>query len=123
MISMKSILIIDDDQLVLDVVSDTIGAAGYVTKTAHSLDEAISLLETSIFDLIMLDWHLGSNSGQEVLDYIKEAGIATPVSILSSDDRLDTVNTAMVHGAVDFLSKADSDPAEVLAHVRDRVGA
>jgi DNA-binding NtrC family response regulator len=121
-ISMKSILLIEDDLLQQQAVSETLGNSGYVVKQAFDIQSATALLGNEHFDMVILDWHLSDGIGEIVLDYVKNNRIDTRICVLSSDDRLDTINRAMMGGAIDFLSKADSNPQEILMHITDSIG-
>lgn len=79
---MKTILVIDDEENILQLYRDELTESGYRVLTARNSDEALSRLEEGKPDLITLDIRLeGSPDGIEVLRKIKEIDRHVPVII------------------------------------------
>ena len=109
---MKTIVIIDDDAHIGDVLSEVLENEGYVVNRAYSGTEALYLLSENKPDLILLDLMLPGLSGEEVLPYIKNI----PVIVLSAKvDVQDKVNL-LLGGAVDYVTKP-FNTEELLARI------
>jgi|GEM_PF-4772086 len=97
---MFSILVIDDETNFREVLTENLISEGYEVKQAHSADAAVELLAMHTFDMIILDLILCKISvsnidlalanmpygkqGTNVLAFLKQAGIETPVLAISN---------------------------------------
>jgi DNA-binding response OmpR family regulator len=70
---MKRILIVDDDELVRDPLSDALRSAGYEVTAAREREEAEALLVTQTYDLVITDLLLGDLSGFSGLQVLSTA--------------------------------------------------
>lgn len=98
---LKTILVIDDDLHISNVLEETLTRAGYGVLRAYSGTEAVLVLSQSQPDLVLLDLMLPGLSGEEVLPKIK--GI--PVIILSAKADIDNKVELLLGGAVDYVTK------------------
>lgn len=98
---MKTILLIDDDLHIGDVIEEMLQKERYQVLRAFSGTEALLVLKTEIPDLILLDLMLPGLCGEEVLTRIK--GI--PVIILSAKIDVDHKADLLLEGAVDYITK------------------
>lgn len=98
---MKTILIIDDDVYIGNMVEEALCLEGYEIIRAYSGTEALMVLEKVQPDLILLDLMLPGMSGEEILTKIKNL----PVIITSAKTGItDKVNLLMA-GASDYVTK------------------
>jgi DNA-binding response OmpR family regulator len=98
---MASIMIIDDDTYINDMLHDALTGEGYAVTRAYSGTEAAMLLCDKKFDLILMDLMLPGLSGEELLPRIK--GI--PVIVVSAKaDTADKVGL-LLGGAADYITK------------------
>lgn len=109
---MQTILIIDDDIQISDMLREVLGRAGYGVLRAFSGTEALMLLERERPDLILLDLMLPGLSGEEVLPRI--AGI--PVIVVSAKVDVEDKVKLLLGGAADYLTKPFSI-RELLARI------
>lgn len=109
---MKTILIIEDDAHISDMVSDALTAEGFRVLQVWSGTEALLLLEKKTPDLILLDLMLPGYSGEELLPQIKEI----PVIVISAKAGVDSKVETLLSGARDYLSKPFS-LKELLARI------
>jgi DNA-binding response OmpR family regulator len=80
--------------------------------------EAMALLQSNEFDLIITDIHMPFHSGLEILVYVrKELKKNTPIIVISAEGLENTVLQAFELGANDFITKPFS-PAELAVRVR-----
>lgn len=101
---MNSILIIEDDTDINNLISEALTKAGYSCTQAFSGTEAMIYLSDQSFDVIILDLMLPSRSGNSIMEEIKPR-IETPVIIVSAKDALDTKVNLLLSGADDYITK------------------
>ena len=109
---MKTILIIDDDIHIGDMLQEVLLKEGYQVLRAYSGTEALLVLAQQKPDLVLLDLMLPGLRGEEVLPQIKEI----PVIVVSAKvDIMDKVELLM-GGAADYITKP-FDVKELLARI------
>ncbi len=116
----KTVLIVDDDPHIVELVKDTLGAAAYTVVGAYSGFEALQTMQTQKVDLLILDLMLGGNmDGYELCKHIKKSKETEriPVMILSAKNAMDDKLEAVYSGAVDYMSKPFV-PEELAKRVR-----
>ena len=69
------VLVVDDDKVVLQVLSKILQKAGHLVDTVETAKEALSRLETSSYDSIIIDVHLQDMNG---LDLLSKVGTIAP---------------------------------------------
>ncbi|MCH5352938.1 MAG: response regulator transcription factor [Acutalibacter sp.] len=109
---MKTILIIDDDQHIGNMLEESLARAGYGVIRAYSGTEALLALENSRPDLILLDLMLPGLPGEEVLPKIQNI----PVIVLSAKMDVDNKVDLLLNGAADYVTKP-FDTKELLARI------
>ncbi len=115
----NSILIVDDNPVVIKLLAAMLTRAGYHVSQAESGHHALELLEAHLPDLILLDIDMPGISGLETCRIIKENPRTTDIPIIfitSSDDKHDIV-AGFSAGAQDYIIKP-STKEELLARVR-----
>ena len=70
--TMKSILLVDDDEYVLIALERLLEGEGYRTETAWSAQEALELSQKADFDLLLVDEHLHGADVNTLLDELKQ---------------------------------------------------
>lgn len=98
---MKTILIIDDDLHIGNMLEETLVREGYRVLRAYSGTEAILVLSQTTPDLVLLDLMLPGLNGEEVLPQIKEI----PVIVVSAKVDIDNKVELLLGGAVDYVTK------------------
>lgn len=111
-VSMKSILIIDDDLTIGNMIEEVLSKNGYRTLRAYSGTEALLILSTEAPDLILLDLMLPGLSGEELLPKIKDI----PVIVVSAKVGIDDKVGLLLGGAADYITKP-FDTKELLARI------
>jgi CheY-like chemotaxis protein len=104
-----SILIVDDEASVRNVLSQVLENDGYKTKDATTGEEALECLKKEHFSLVITDIVMPGMTGIELLEKIKQLYPTTEVIIITSHASLDTAITAIRHGAYDYLFKPFED--------------
>lgn len=98
---MKTILIIDDDLHIGNMLEEVLHKEGYAVIRAYSGTEALYVLEQSKPDLILLDLMLPGLQGEELLPRIKKI----PVIVVSAKIDMDNKVELLLQGAVDYITK------------------
>ena len=99
-----TILLVEDDANIRQMLSIALGAEGYLCVEAASVREALSLFNQHRPDLVILDLGLPDGEGSEVLKRIRETS-RLPVLVLSArDQEIDKVDL-LSRGANDYVSK------------------
>jgi len=115
------LLFIDDDSIVLNICREFFTKKGFAVITIDSGLKALATLETmaKLPDLIILDVLMPSLNGIEVLKVLKlnPRYKAIPVFMWSNLTGKDDMKKALSIGAVYYLAKIDSPPAEVLEKI------
>lgn len=99
------ILIIDDEQVVCDVLSDELHEQGYLCTVACDVNEALAKLQIQDFEAVLLDIRLPSMSGMEVLRKIQSSHPNTATIMITAVNNVDTAVEAMKLGALDYIVK------------------
>ncbi len=110
------ILIIDDDEQIRNLLKDLLQAE-YRCIVAESAEEALNVLERSVFDLIISDISLSGISGLELVPRILERSPDTVVVMISGQQTIDFAIESMRAGAFDYVTKP-LDLRQVQAAVR-----
>ena len=80
---MSAILLVDDNRAVRNAVGDVLRDAGYTVSEAASGSEALSLLEHTAFDLLMVDYLLPEMKGDAIARVARERWPSLRVAFLS----------------------------------------
>ena len=99
-----TILVVDDNRLVLATLADGLTRAGYDVHPADNGDDAILLAREHRPDLALLDIRMEGKSGFDVAEYLRAHG-PVPFMFLSAFSDAATVAQATALGAVDYLVK------------------
>lgn len=99
------VLIVDDDPLVLALISRKLGAGGYECKTADCGARAQQLLAIESFDLVLLDVKMPGITGMELLEIIGLHYIGTAVIMITAQKEVDTAVRSMQLGAYEYVVK------------------
>ena len=99
------IFVVDDEEALRTVLGSELEGEGYAVQMAGDGDEAIKILETNAFDLILLDIKMPTVDGFEVLKFVKQKHPATKVIMLTGFADLKNAIESKKLGAEDFVSK------------------
>lgn len=111
---MRSVMIVDDEPLMLKYLStnlEQIAPGWCVTGIAENGLEAVGLLQTQCFDLVITDIKMPEMDGLELANFIYEIYPKTKVVILSGFDDFDYAQRAIRCGVSDYLLKPLNDGA------------
>ncbi len=114
-----SVLVVDDDTLVSEVLVETITRAGYECLAAHSGEEAMAKLGDRSFEIVLSDLKMREMDGLALLENIREISPQTLVIMITAYGTVENAVKAIKMGAYDFLLKPIMP--ETVEHVLSRV--
>jgi DNA-binding NtrC family response regulator len=100
-----SILAVDDEQNLLELLIKALGKRGFKVRTASSGTEALKLLERESFQLALLDIKMGPVNGVQLLKEIKDRSPVIKVIMMTAYPTLETRLDASENGASAYLTK------------------
>ncbi len=98
-------LVVDDDEALLKLMSAIIGERASRCDLATSLQDARNLMETTRYDILFLDLKLPDGWGTSLLEERLNFDPSTVAVIVSAEQALDTVIQVIRQGAYDFITK------------------
>ncbi|HJW83642.1 MAG TPA: response regulator transcription factor [Anaerolineae bacterium] len=113
---MATILIVDDDRKITDMLRRTLAYEGYRVATAADGNEALGKAQAEQPDLVILDWLMPGPDGIAVARQLRAAG-DVPILMLTARDAVEHRVEGLDSGADDYLVKPFA-PEELLARVR-----
>ncbi len=100
------IFLIDDDELIVSMLSRALKGEGYEVGTeSQSFAGVAEKVGAWLPEVVLLDIKLPGTSGLEILEEIRKNRIDTEVVMLTSDDHMETAIRCMKLGAADYLTK------------------
>lgn len=113
---MATILIVDDDRKITDMLRRTLAYEGYRAVTAADGHEALAKAQAEKPDLVVLDWLMPGLNGIEVAKRLRDVR-ETPILMLTARDAVEHRVEGLDSGADDYLVKPFA-PEELLARIR-----
>lgn len=112
-----SVLIIDDEAIVLDVLGVALQKKGLTVKTADRAADALALLGRERFGCLLVDKNLPDGSGLDVIQRARELQPLCACIVITGYPNVDSILQALRLGAVDYLEK----PFPQMALVQEKV--
>jgi len=110
-----SVLLLDDDPIVLRSLSEFLRVEGYRVRPTATLQEAIAQVESDNFSVALADVRLPEGSGFELLQRVKTLSLPTAVIMLTAYGTIEDAVRAIKMGAFDYITKPVSDDEVKLA--------
>jgi two-component system, NtrC family, response regulator AtoC len=112
------VLIVDDEQSMCELLHAALCKRGYTASWRTNPEQALGLLESEAFDVVLTDLDMRSMNGLELCQRIVSSKPDVPVIVVTAFGSIDTAVGAIRAGAYDFVTK----PVEMdaLALVVDR---
>jgi DNA-binding response OmpR family regulator len=114
---MVRVLLVEDDLQLADVLSRWLRENGYDADTVHNGGDAIRLIHSREYGVLIFDWELPDIQGIEICRQLREEGFKTPVLFLTGKTETDSKITGLESGADDYLCKP-FDLKELQARIR-----
>ena len=102
---MPSILIIDDERAIRNVLKDILGNEGFTVDEATDGEEGFKKFSSGSFDVVLCDIKMPKMDGIEFLQKVMESGTEVPVIMISGHGNIETAVDAVKKGAFDYIAK------------------
>lgn len=99
------LLVVDDEDSLVDLVTSALRFAGYRVQSEQSGFDALRAVKTEPPDLVVLDVNLPDIDGFEVCRRLRRDGYEMPVIFLTARDGIDDLRTGFRQGGDDYLKK------------------
>ncbi|MDO4226179.1 sigma 54-interacting transcriptional regulator [Neisseria sp.] len=99
------VLVVDDEADIRDLMEMTLMKMGLRVQTAVGVEDAKDKLDNNDYSLVLTDMRMPDGSGLEVVQYIDELALDTPVAVITAFGNADQAVEALRAGAFDYLQK------------------
>ncbi len=99
------ILLVDDDTNTANGLRKILIQDGYDTLCTYTGNDALNLIESEHFDIVITDMKLPDISGFSIIEKVKKKDVDIPVVMITAFSSLQTAIDAMKKGADDYLTK------------------
>jgi two-component system response regulator PilR (NtrC family) len=113
-----SILVIDDEDIMREILETLLSREGYTVRLASSGAEGLELAKSLPFDAVIVDVMMPGMDGMAVLDELKKIDDDLPVLMITAFASVENAIAAMKRGAFDYITKPFKND-EVLVVVRN----
>ena len=103
------IVLIDDSEIALDTAARGLEEMGWTVQRALGGDAGIEAVALGAPDVVVCDLHMPRVTGMDVLAHVLKEHPAVPLIVLSGDEDLNAVLTAVRSGAFDYVVKSGAD--------------
>jgi two-component system alkaline phosphatase synthesis response regulator PhoP len=111
------LLVVEDEELIRTMIKLNLEKAGYSVTAAEDAESMLTVIDSQLYDLILLDIMLPGMSGEQALEEIRQRGMQTPVIMVTAKTDTDTKVNSFDLGADDYIAKP-FDMKELLARVK-----
>ncbi len=118
MMEEMKVLVVDDDPVVLKVLTQIIENAGYKVSGVTSPLAALEMLKQLKFRIMLTDVNMPEMDGIELMQAAKRYDPMIQVVVITGDSTMKKALSALEYGAMDYLLKPVGDPDEVVESVR-----
>ena len=115
-----SVLVIDDEEVMREILEALLGREGYRVKLASSGEEGLDLARSTQFDAAIVDVMMPGIDGIAVLEELKKIDEDLPVVMVTAFASVETAISAMKRGAFDYITKPFKND-EVIVVMRNAV--
>lgn len=102
---MPSILIVDDEKSLREVLEILFSNEGFDVFTSRNLSEAIAILEKNKIDVVLSDLILGKESGLDLARRVNGMGLSIPFVLITAYASPETAMESVKLGVIDYISK------------------
>jgi len=100
-----NILLIEDDSTLNDTITDYLIFKGNQLTSLEDGGDAIKVIDKSNFDLYIIDINIPQINGLEIVKYIRQKDLQTPIIMITASMELANVKSAYRNGCDDYLKK------------------
>ncbi|MCD6288516.1 MAG: sigma-54-dependent Fis family transcriptional regulator, partial [Candidatus Hydrogenedentes bacterium] len=99
------VLVIDDESIMREFVTETLVRAGYNVETAANGKEGLARFRDDVYDLVLTDLKMPDINGIEVVRTVRQIAPATSVIVMTAYGTIETAVEAIRLGAFDYITK------------------
>jgi len=114
----KRVLIVEDQKPMSHALQIKLTSSGFDAKVANNGEEALKILETEKFDIILLDLIMPRMDGFAALQEMKKKNVNTPVIVASNLGQEDDIKKAKDLGASDYFIKSNVSIADIIEKIK-----
>ncbi|MEJ2689939.1 MAG: sigma-54 dependent transcriptional regulator [Deltaproteobacteria bacterium] len=114
-----SILLVEDDQVLRQLLAGLLEENGYQIVTAVNGEEGLKCAEESLFDYIITDINMPVMDGVTLLKNLRKKDIKSSVLVISAHSEVENIMEAARLGAVDFIPKPFQSEDEILLRLNN----
>lgn len=111
------VLIIEDQEDLVKNMKQYLELENFIVEIALDGEEGEALIESEVYDVIILDLNLPIKNGMTICKEARDKGIGTPIVILTAQTAKDSVIEGLNIGADDYITKP-FDMEELVARIR-----
>ena len=101
----QSIMVVDDDRIILDSLGEFLRLEGFCVALAESFKDALQVLERQSIDLVLCDINMPGGNGFELLHVVKKRSPGAVVVMMTGYGTIESAVEAIKMGAFDYLTK------------------
>lgn len=102
---MPKVLLVEDDLVTAQAIRDWLEHERYLVEEAHTGADALQMMQSFEYDVVILDWQLPQMSGLDALKLFRDKGGNVPVLILTGKGSISERETGLDAGGDDYLIK------------------
>lgn len=102
---MLKLLVVDDERAIGEILGESIQSLGHEISVVSSGHEALTLMKTSVPDIVLTDLRMDGMNGIELLHQVKESFPSVVPILMTAQGSIDTAVTAIRDGAYDYIQK------------------
>jgi DNA-binding response OmpR family regulator len=118
----KKILVAEDEKPIAKAMELKLKNSGFLPTIAFDGEQALKILETEKFDIVVVDLMMPKVDGFGVLTGMKEKGINIPVIVSSNLSQKEDFEKAKELGAVDYFVKSNTPITDLVENIRKIIG-
>ncbi len=99
------VLLVDDEADILELLEMALLKMGLQVDKASNVTQALQKLSRLSYDLCLTDMRMPDGEGLQIVEYIAQKNLATPVAVITAHGNMDNAVTVLKAGAFDYLSK------------------
>src|SRR5690606_30410122 len=115
---MNKVLLVEDDATFSAIIEGYLKKNGFHVDPMFSINSGKEAIKQSNYDIILLDYRLGDGNGLDIVDYLQEQGLSTPVIIMTGFSDVRTAVKAVRKGVYDYITKP-VNPDELLMILKE----
>ena len=112
-----NVLIIEDEYSLADAIAESLKRENFTVTIKTNGEDGEDEALTETYDLILLDVMLPGKNGFEILKYLRQEKIKTPIIMLTAKSEIDDKLNGLEHGADDYITKPFS-MRELIARIK-----